>query len=279
MRIRSFCMHFAYDMKRGIIRRWKWGFLPAIMFALIWLIAYQTKLTIWETRPIGAYIDYILFCFKGRNPITSNALTQRFDLPIFWICIFMGALLVTASYSGTEIDNYSLQIIIRAGTRKAWWGSKCIWCVIATLCYFFSAYCTVALLCVSTGVPISLTNSIELSGSFLNVNLAHHHIGVMDNIQIGFFLPVLFAVFLNLLQLTLNLFFSKMLSFLICIAFLILPSYYTSEFIIGNYAMAAKSNLIIENGLNPANGLFVLCIAVFMLVLTGLIRAEYIDFL
>lgn len=284
MNICSLHFQLLYDLRQGILARWKWYLTAVLIFALQWMTAYRCVLllkTADGAGPVGTYMDYVLFCFRGLAPKTASTFGNRFELPMLWICVFVGSLVSSLGYSGTDTNDYSIQIAVRVGSRKIWWFSKCLWCAFSTLLYFFAAYLTLAILCTIMKIPLSLSNTPEFSSPFLSSErfIAHQPISLAGNIQIGFVMPFLFAFLLNLIQLTLSLFFSQTRSFLVCIVVLILSAYYTSRFAIGNYAMVMRSSYVIEKGFNPQEGQVVIIFLFLLLGAVGFKKINHLDFL
>lgn len=284
MNICSLYFHLLYDLRQGILARWKWYLTAIPIFVLQWMTAYRYALllnTVDCSGYVSTFMDYVLFCFRGLAPRIENSFDSRFELPILWICVFVGSLVSTLGYSGVETNSYSIQIAVRVGSRKTWWFSKCLWCIFSTFLYFFVAYLTIAILCIILKIPLSLSNTTEFSSLFLSSErfIAYQPISLAGNFQIGFIMPFLFALLLNLAQLTLSLFFSQAKSFLVCIVVLILSSYYSSNLAIGNYAMVMRSSYVIENGFNPHEGQVVIILLLLLLGAVGFKKINHFDFL
>lgn len=195
MNIRLLHFQLLYDLRQGILARWKWYLIAVLIFALQWMTAYRSSLLLNNvdcSGSVGTYMDYVLFCFRGLAPKEANNFDNRFELPMLWICVFVGSLLSSLGYSGTDTNDYSIQIAVRVGSRKIWWFSKCLWCAFSTVFYFLAAYMTLAILCAIMRIPLSMSNTPELSSLFLSSErfIAYQPISHAGNFQIGFIISL-----------------------------------------------------------------------------------------
>lgn len=278
-----FKKQFGVDISCGIGLRWRWYLIAMPIFSLNWILAYQSIYPMYKcglVQDMGSYTDYVFYCFKGLAPIDLRSIGSRFVFPTIWACIYIAGLICSLGYSGLELDKYTIQIFARVGDRKSWWLSKCLWCVVSTLLYCAIGYCTLAILCAAFRIPISSTNTPDICQMILGserINYKTLHTGI--SILLAYILPILVAICLNLLLLTLRLFISPALSFLGCVLVLIVSAYCKSELAIGNYAMIMRSNYVISDGIDPYIGLIILPGLVFLFVMVGIEQIDHMDFL
>ena len=283
MNIYSAKVLIKHHIRSGILARWKWYMLSILIFGIQWGLAYQyfSQLKYIDTAlPCATYMDYVLFFFRGLAP-KASAIDQQFILPIPWICIFMGNLVCAIDYSGVNIDKHVIQIIIRSNSRKTWWFSRCVWCMLSTLFYYSIGYFTLIALCTFTKTQISLSATAELLPLFLGADesIVRQPLSLLTNAQLGFIMPVLFSFSLNMMQLVLNLFTSQSRALVVCLSVLILSAYYTTDYAIGNYSIVMRSSCIVKNGFNPQVGQAVYLFLILILYSVGLLKAYHLDFL
>lgn len=271
MKLRTAALLTSYNFRRGILARWKM-YIPAVLiFFILWLSTYLSF------GCQASFADYILCCFRG----VETRIGGRIIIPLHWVSIFTGALYSSLSYTGINVNEYSIQLITRSRSRGTWWLSMCIWCGLSTLFYFAVAYGVLVLLCLCSGIDISLINTPEFAEMSLSSGAfsAYEPLSTIEVIEIGIFLPVFFSVFLNLLQLTLSLFISPSRSFLACIVLLILSCYYTTPALPGNFAIVKRSSYIVTGGLEFELGCEVIILLIMLIVCIGHIKIRQLDFL
>ena len=274
MNYRFFAQQLASDCRRGLAARWKWYLMALLIFALQWIIAHQNFVFFYEQGAIssaGTSTDYLLYCFQGASPRIPE---KRFIVPTSWLCIFAGSLLSSLSYSGAEIDDYALHYLLRGGSKGTWWLSKCVWCLLSTVTYYAVGYCTILLLCVISGIPLSEEITPLLSGEYFQNAFTGN-----ARMLVAFVMPLLTMICLNAIQLTLSLFISPALSFLCCLVVLLLSSYYMSYFFIGNYAMALRSSYCLNDGIKPGPGIVMLPGITLLITAVGMNTVKYKDLL
>ena len=284
MNIRILQSYLMYDFRQGLVARWKWYLSAILIFAIQWVTAYKNVMLLevyGYPSALGTYADYVLFSLRGVAPIPVDGLNSRIDLPVQWICIFVGSLVCAIGYSDMESNNYAIQITVRSKNWEVLWISKCLWCALSAAVYFLIGYLTLAALCLLERCPLTLMATPEFADLFFSSEqyIAFQAIPVIGIIKLGFLLPISFALLLNLMQITLNMFFNLAQSFVICVAALVFSACDMSKFLIGSYAMVMRSNYIIRNGFDSSNGLIIYMFLILLFTIVGLKRIKSIDYL
>lgn len=281
MRLCGFAL--IYHIRRGILGRWKWYMTAVIIFALQWLLARQGARLLAASgisEAEASYMDYVLFSFRGLAPRMNMAFDAHFDLPMPWICAFAGGLVSSLGYSGMDADGHAVQLAVRAGSRRLWWASMCLWCGVSAGAYLLLAYFTLFVLSLAAGVPLSLTMTNEFAALFLGAQYyTAGTVGIFAGLELGVIMPFLFLLFLNMLQLVLNLFCGRAGAFIACVAVLILSAYYSSGLAVGNYAIVMRSAYMIEDGFAAREGQAVYLMLIMLLCIVGLVRISRLDLL
>lgn len=91
-------------------------------------------------------------------------------------------------------------------------------------------------------------------------------------------MPFLFTVSMSLLQMTLCLFVKPTVSYVFSVVVCILSAYYLNPVIIGNYAMALRSNQLVSNGVDINIGIICMVILGLFSVVIGMLRFKNIAF-
>lgn len=274
-----------YDVKQGIVHRWRWYWIPVLLFTICWLSFY-----IQIVKPIyGAekqlsnttVADSLLYLFRGDPGFDARSDENHFLLPTRWMCIFVGSLICSIEYVGTDLDSYMQQILVRRGGRRFWWISKFIWVCLSTILYCLLGYAAV-MICSSIR---SLSFSLSTSKIMTEIIIGSDRLkdfqaqNVVNNIILLFGIPLLFMLCLNIVQLCVSLFVGKQFSLLLCVTILILSSYFHSPVFFGSYAMVIRSNLFVQNGMQPTEGIIIYFSIILVCFFFGQWRIDTLDFL
>ena len=95
------------------------------------------------------------------------------------------------------------------------------------------------------------------------------HLELLPEITI---FPIMFTLCLSLLQMALCLYLKPIFSYIISVIICIASAYTTNFLLIGNYAMALRSNHIVSDGVSRKNGIIIFALISVVSVLAGAIR-------
>ena len=91
--------------------------------------------------------------------------------------------------------------------------------------------------------------------------------------------PVFVSVGINLLQMVVALFIKPMFGFLVTAFLMISSAYFTSPYLIGNYAMPMRYDVVIIDGVSASAGILISVILALAVVVIGSIRFHRYDIL
>lgn len=264
---------FLHDIRSGLFRRRY--FVAALLFPL-------SALHLWDILRFesdkATWMDFMLYIFKGSEPLSAMNTQEHLKLPISWIMVIGGCLLLNLDYFLNDMTTTGQQILIRCNSRKCWFLSKCAWILLSCIVYCGIGMIAILFLTISAGGDLSIINTPALTQK---IYLLSEPVTVtsMEAICIGIVLPLQTIIALCMLQMTLSLFIKPIFSFLTCICLLVLAIYVNSPFIIGNGAMTLRTGLVPEKSMDLfAAGLA--CVAVTILsVVIGLLRFCHMDIL
>lgn len=220
-----------HDLRMGIKKR---HWLPVLQFLIICIMLWFNK-TIDHLELYG--LDYMFYIYEGIKPLES---TQNFTVPIVWLQIMSCPLYLNLHYISDDIQNYGQQVLIRSKSRQSWFYSKCCWNLLSSLIYFLSSI--IAVLCVSF-----VTN--RNANLFKTLYFMTHSEGILIQIPTKFIVcatiiaPFATIASFNMMQMVLSLFIRPVYAFVFCMSLLVTAAYIPSTFILGNGAMAVRSNL------------------------------------
>ncbi|MCI8669017.1 MAG: hypothetical protein HFI34_05790 [Lachnospiraceae bacterium] len=275
-----------FDIRRGILRNPILFVVPVIVAFIAccdlnnrivaqneW-IAYESNSC--ETQIKGGFADYMMYIYGGMDKYVPES-GNYFIFPIRWMVVFLMISFITLSYPYKDMQGFGRQILIRTRGRTIWWLSKCIWNIFSVLIYHSVIFGIAALFGIAVGSGI--TGKINKDLQYEVFQIAGDSL-LSDDMSWPFviiLLPVLISLSINLLQMTLSLFIKPIFSFLIAAFLMISSAYFTSPYLIGNYAMSMRYDMVIEDGVSVTAGLVVAFVLMILSVGTGMIRFRRYD--
>lgn len=265
----NFAKLLAHDLRCGALR---WRYLLAALFFLLPCIQLRSHLALMETG--GTFGDYLMYCFMGSVPFDAITGEPDLQLPVLWLLVMGGCLLLNLDYLLYDLTNAGQQVIVRSGARRDWYLSKCLWNCIACCVYFLLACLSVLAFVLATGGQAVWENTpaITLSRFYRVVNdvvfLSPGQVMICAAL-----LPLLTVMALSILEMTLCLFLKPIISFLITMLLLITAVYWNSPFVFGTGGMVMRSRFLAVDGADP-----VISIVFALLILVGSILAGSLRF-
>lgn len=274
-----------YDIKHGLLKKWKWCIGILLMnfcFCLIFLMKAVTYNKgadiIGDVAPVvPTFGDAVFYIFAGMSEYTPLP-DQPFRLPFIWILLYIVLLWVTLEYASDDLTSSGQQLLIRTKGRTAWWLSKCIWNFLCVLSFFVLMWGEILLFCVAQGFKVSLS----LHATFLASIVP----GVLGGS--GYLLPLLLSLFvitplimyaLSMLQMVLTLWLKPIISYAICVGILTISAYAFSPLFIGNYAMPVRNSAFFGGGVSNTAGLWFAIVLIAISVIMGIFRFRKYDIL
>lgn len=270
------CKLLLIDIRLGINKKLHW--LSLIICYLFVSLMYVVNLNNFNRVNCmdyaGNWRECILYCFKGQMPfafLLKNSLQSRFDLPIVWFTIMVLNMVLPVAYPSKALDLWGYQYLCRSG-RKRWWISKYFYVLFMCILSGTIFMMVTGITCCLFGIPLSGNGGFEIVTEMKNAGIlsTSGYINNIDFIYISIICPFLAIVTLCLIELLIAVFINPVLSLIFILTVLILSVYEQKYWLIGNYSMVIRSNLIDKNGLSFTTGIVVMlfmCLGVFF---TGL---------
>lgn len=262
------------DIKHGLLRI-RYLFIPLLVLfpGIVFITGYTNKQR-------GTWMDFMLYIFRGKEPVPLSEIAERVEIPILWLLIMVGCLVINLDYPLKDISNEGLQILIRSKSRLNWFLSKCAWNICSSFLYLAFIMLSAACFVFITGNKLSLDITPEISnlifdavawdGVFLTTSQA---------VQIAIYLPFLTIAAINMLQMSLCFVVKPIVSFLISVTIILLSTYLSFGAIIGNGAMAIRSIYISADGISTLTSALVAFVVIFLSILLGGIAFRYYNIL
>lgn len=249
------CSHIRFDLTNGLFKRRMWvRYIIWFGFFALAALEFTGNLSSLEISQY-AYGDYLLYIFGGMREYIPTP-GDPFQIPYLWLINHIGILYFTLHYMHDDLEGFGQQMILRSGSRTAWWLSKCIWNTAVVVLLYFIAWGTVFLLASANHAVWSFEISPFMAEIMV---LGPKQIAGTDRPLTWeiTFLPLLATLAMSQVQMLLCLVVRPIISYVISIVLFIASAYYLSPFLLGNYAMALRSDKIISNGVSwvPGTGI------------------------
>jgi hypothetical protein len=268
-----------YDLLNGTLKSAK-KYLLAILIFIIAALDFTLRAP-GLRRNLNAEVstvgDYLMYLFYGMNEYEIGS-PEPFRFPALWMLVVLFALYIVLYYPYNDLYGYGKQVLVNAGSRSAWWLSKCAWVVSTVLIYFLLLFSTIFIYAKAEGTSMSLNISKYMYMTFLPAAELKETLPTNLNAEI-ILMPFLLVLALGLLQLFMSLLVRPILSYSLSIALLVISAYYVHPCFLGNYAMIARSDKLIETGVNNTVGIYYLLGIIVISIILGWIYFYKFDIL
>ncbi|MBO6159017.1 MAG: hypothetical protein J6P72_07140 [Firmicutes bacterium] len=227
-----------------------------------------------------SWLDYILAVFAGRYPVEVNISQPFSDLPpLHWLVSVEGILFLSLDYPLEDLSGEGMQILLRAGSKRKWYLSKCVWNVCNCLVYFlFMLFSGLIWTLFSKGI-LSLKDYTDVSNMVYEWSIDPDIVTIQMLWISGILMPFLTVAALNLFQMSLCLYTKPVFAFMVTTAALIISDYYESPYFIGNLGMGIRVLAYLESGYSVIQLMIIPLVWVCVSVVAGSIRCRRMDIL
>ena len=267
-----------YDLKCGLLKEYK-KYIVAIGLFIIIGFDFFIKMSDIEIT-IPDYLFYLFFGMEEYVPSPGN----KFRFPALWVAVILYVSYITLYYPYKDLNGYGKNILLNTQSKKTWYLSKCMWVTVSTIIYFLIGFVVLSLFAIISGAETTADVSSNAVIKFIQFITTEQNLFYNDAMYykvtiLHFILPVIICVMNNLLQLFLSLFIKPFFSFIFTVSYTIASAYYLKCFMLGNYAMIARSNIFIDNGVNFTDGLIISLIVILMVIISGTVLFSKQDIL
>lgn len=263
-----------HDLRCGLLR---WRYLAAMLLCVFPCLTLCGVYPIFNTT--GTWMDCMLYFFQGKESIVRLSPSDRIVLPIFWLVEIGGCLFMNLDYPLSDLTNFGQQVIIRGGTRRGWYLSKCLWNLCACVVYFLVLAFAALVFTLLTGGNLTLHNTEELSMFVFAGIMNPVSLSLQQCLLLAIVLPFLTIAALSMLQMTLCFFVKPVVSFFACMCILVIAIYWDNPFSLGNGAMTLRSSIIAADGNDPYLCALTALAVIVVCVIMGAVRFSKMDIL
>ena len=267
-----------YDLKCGLLKEYK-KYIVAIGLFIIIGFDFFIKMSDIEITVLD-YFFYLFFGMEEYVPTPGN----KFRFPALWVAVILYVSYITLYYPYKDLNGYGKNILLNTQSKKTWYLSKCMWVTVSTISYFLIGCVVLSLFSIISGAEITAdvsSNAVIKLIPFITTeqNLFYNDAMYYKVTLLHFILPVVICVMNNLFQLFLSLFIKPFFSFIFTVSYTIASAYYLKSFMLGNYAMIARSNIFINNGVDFAKGLIISLCVILVVIISGAVLFSKQDIL
>lgn len=247
-------------------------------FDLMNQVSVLNELNYFDTQVKESFADYMVYIYGGMDRYVPKS-GNNFLFPIRWLVVFMISPFLVLNYPYRDMQGIGQQILVRTRGRTAWWMSKCIWNVLSVFIYNFLLFATALFFCIAVGGDISGGINSELQYIAFQFDRSSMIYGDEPWSLAIIFLPVLVSISINLMQMTLSLFIKPVFSFFFVAFLLISSAYFTSPYLLGNYAMSMRYDMVVKDGVSVADGTIMALLLIGVSICIGVVRFHRYDIL
>lgn len=267
-----------YDFKCGLLKEYK-KYIIAIGLFIIIGFDFFIKMNGIEITVLD-YFFYLFFGMEEYVPTPGN----KFRFPALWVAVILYVSYITLYYPYKDLNGYGKNILLNTQSKKTWYLSKSMWVTVSTIIYFLIGFVVLSLFALISGAEITADVSSNAVIKFIQFITTEQKLFYNDAMYykvtlLHFILPVVICIMNNLFQLFLSLFIKPFFSFIFTVSYTIASAYYLKNFMLGNYAMIARSNIFIDNGVNFTDGLLISLGVILIVIISGTVLFSKQDIL
>lgn len=267
-----------YDLKCGLLKEYKKYIIAIGLFIIIGFDFFIKMNDIEITVP-----DYLFYLFFGMEEYVPSP-GNKFRFPALWVAVVLYVSYITLYFPYKDLNGYGKNILLNTQSKKTWYLSKCMWVTVSTIIYFLIGFVVLSLFAIISGAEITADVSSNAVIKFIQFITTEQNLFYNDAMYykvtlLHFILPVVICIMNNLFQLFLSLFIKPFFSFIFTVSYTIASAYYLKFFMLGNYAMIARSNIFIDNGVNFTDGLIISLGVILVVIISGTVLFSKQDIL
>lgn len=238
-----------FDFAQGVFKQYV-KFIIIFLFVVISCLDFYAQLRAFNCTGF-TYGHFLLYIFGGIEEYIPSP-SKPFPVPFRWLLWHFLILYFTLHYMHDDLTGFGQSLIYRCKSRTMWWLSKCVWNAVYVFAFYVIGWITALGFSVICKAEISFDiTPMPMLLSFGEKQIVCEHYDLIFQLTV---LPLLVSVAVSLVQMTMSLIIKPMLSFVISAVIFISSAYKLSPWLLGNYAMAVRSDTAVVNGLSETVG-------------------------
>lgn len=269
-----------FDLKQGIGKNYALFLCPLFIalpavFDAIHKIKNYIKIEGNETADYSMG-DVFMALYGGMEKYVFSP-DNPFNFPVIWsVLILVGAFLVL-NYPMKDMFGAGSQYLVQGGSRKLWWLSKIIWNIMTTMIFHMIIFAVICAGCILYDIPMRFNININLIEILFEFKQPVDMYYVNSIPATVIFLPVLAAICMNLMQMSVSLFLNPVYSYLLNAMLAVSSAFIMKVFLIYNYAMPLRYKWIFTGGFVHIRGYYVLPVLTIVFITLGMVRFSKYD--
>lgn len=286
MSLRSLGRIVLSDMRYGIPSAAPRLVAVAAAGALVFFLSFvRTRVYLPHMEGALTLGENVLCVWRGMLPY-DPASGEPFPFPMHWFTLLAAMLYVVLDYPVRDLDGMGTSLIVAARGRWAWWLAKCLWAVACGLLCWLIPLALCAAIAVADGGGLTLAvrpglaavldagdsarilEATEALVATQGASVSSEAAFCDLSAPVAVSLTALFAVML--VQTAVSLLVHPFAGLFASMSALFLSAYFDVWWLPGNYLMLARSEVLLDGGVDPAVGcLLSFVIAALCVVLGG----------
>lgn len=254
------------DIRRGVVfNKWKivLGILLIVFLEIMFYTQTKMRLQSYKTGIIPGTWDVVFYMLMGMEEYIPG--DKEFVLPYVWMSIQFICAFLVYGYVNDDLEGYGRNILLISRNRRLWWYSKCVWSFIMTLGVYVFLFLISVVISAFYGGGTEFTPQVYelLTDMEYNPDLS---------VRIKIFLmvvPCISSMALTLFQLLVSLISGPAVPLLLVMSVEVLSAYYTRFYLVGNYSMILRSNVLVPEGLKPSVGILISLTGIVIIIIAG----------
>lgn len=265
-----------YDVKNIFYQQKKVLGIFALFLALLICIEYRNLMGWFQLEGVSnpGALECFVYFFSG-VPEFYKEEEVKFELPVVWMYLHFFVIYYVGNYLTKDENSLQMQIRIRTGKASSLICGKAVFLAVSILLLlgiFFLILCLV-----STCMGCASMQADELSIRII-LGVQGELYEASSTVAWMLCFPFLTLYALGMMQICLQVFLGKVVSFLILCIYVIASGYTKSDLLMGNASMYIRSRLLRIDGIEPdrmAGILIASIICSVMISIYGLRRKDY----
>lgn len=240
----KFIRCIVFDLREGFASVWPL-FVVVIVFQIANAASLRFLLASFDGNMGVSLGDYVLFAYSGIREYSPEEY-MRFNFPVAWAFLLLLGFYIPLAFPFRDMKSLGRSILVATGSRWIWWLSKCCWVALCSVLVTVASYGTLV------GVTLLFDGDLVLQ--------LHEYAIWASRVDLNLLLPGpwsigLFAVSSSLVcaalclcQLALSLLLRPTIAYLATVASLFVSIFVSSPSLPGEYLMAARSVVLVEQG-------------------------------
>lgn len=212
--------------------------------------------------------EYIIWNFRGMKVVYKN----EYIVPnVYWVSIWLYLAVIVGVYPVKDLQMAGRQILLKSGSRKAWWFGKVVWNVLSVLGFYLVFYLSVLAVSIITGgfrpVRPEVTAFLLENGQIENAGMELYIYTLV--------LPVIISIAVSVTQMMIEVVFWPLIGYVWVCFILAAGIFVYSPYSIGNYLMLMRTPLFVQGSV--LNVLWAVILSTLFIVISLLVGSIIIE--